>query len=150
MGVNRTKMTVDVAVGRGVSVATVGVIVGLGVKEGIEAAVCVLAASTVWAIKVPTAPGSIVGTDGVASAGAHAMINASAVTQTNNFVLRVDVIISSSTSEGDQDGNLLLFFNNDRGVWIAQFAFHDEDHDVCAFLVGGDSIEVNIKLFVRF
>ena len=111
VGVDRIKITVEVAVGRGVSVATVGVTVGLGVKEGMAAAVCVLAAATVWAIKVPTAPGSIVGTDWVASTGAHAMISASAVTQINNFVLRVDVIISSSTDDRYRNPAFCFYFS---------------------------------------
>src|SRR5688572_13638727 len=37
VGVERTKMIVEVAVGRGVSVATVGVMVGLGVNVGMDA-----------------------------------------------------------------------------------------------------------------
>jgi hypothetical protein len=100
VGVDRIKITVEVALGRGVGVLTVGVIVGVGVNEGRAAAVCVDAASTVCAIKVFTAPGSMVGADGVVtSAGAHAMMSARAVTQINNFDLRVAIIGSSSTSD---------------------------------------------------
>jgi hypothetical protein len=67
---------------------------GLGVSEGIAAAVRVEAATTVCAIKVLTAPGSDVGTEGAASVGTHAMINARAAIQMNSFVFRVAVIIS--------------------------------------------------------
>ena len=111
VGVDRIKITVDVAVGRGVSVAIVGVIVGVGVNEGMDAAVCVAATATVCAINVPTAPGSIVGTDGVTSDGAHAMISASAVTQTNNFVLDVAAIISSSTSDQNWNTDFCFYFS---------------------------------------
>jgi hypothetical protein len=103
VGVESTKMNVAVAVGSGVSVTTVGVIVGLGVAEGRDAAVWVEAAFTVCAMNVPTAPESTGGTTGVASAGAQAMINASAVTQINNFDLRGAIIISSSTSDRPRD-----------------------------------------------
>jgi hypothetical protein len=113
VGVESTKMNVAVAVGRGVSVTTVGVSVGLGVVEGRTAAVCVEAALTVCAMNVPTAPESIVGTMGVASEGTQAMINASAVTQINNFDLRGAVIISSSTCERDRRS----FFNDDGYIW---------------------------------
>jgi hypothetical protein len=110
VGVERTKITVAVAVGEGVSVATVGVSVGLGVMDGMAAAVRVPAAITVCAIKVLTAPGSTVGTDGAASVGTHAMISARAVTQTNNLVLRVAVIISSSTSDQHRNPDGCLTF----------------------------------------
>ena len=70
VGVERIKITVEVALGRGVGVLTVGVIVGVGVNDGMDAAVCVDAASTVCAINVLTAPGSIVGTDGLIESGA--------------------------------------------------------------------------------
>jgi hypothetical protein len=149
VGVERMKSTVAVAVGEGVSVLTVGVSVGLGVNEGMAAAVCVPAALTVCAIKVLTAPGSTVGTDGAASVGTHAMISARAVTQTNNLVLRVAVIISSSTSEHNQDIDSFLFFNDDRRIWIAQTAFHNERHDIGTFLSRGDRIKVNGKLLIR-
>ena len=108
---DRINITVDVAVGRGVSVLTVGVIVGVGVNDGMEAAVCVAATSTVCAINVLTAPGSIVGTDGVTSEGAHAMISASAVSQTHNFVLRVAAIISSSTSNRNRSSDFFSYFS---------------------------------------
>lgn len=108
---DRIKIMVEVAVGRGVSVLTVGVSVGVGVNEGIDAAVCVDAAATVCAINVLTAPGSTVGTDGVTRDGAHAMISASAVTQTNNFVLRVAVIISSSTSDRNRSTDSCFYFS---------------------------------------
>ena len=68
---------------------------GVGVSEGMAAAVRVDAATTVCAIKVFTAPGSDVETDeGAASVGTQAMINARAAIQMNSFVLRVAVIIS--------------------------------------------------------
>ena len=111
VGVERIKITVEVALGRGVGVLTVGVTVGVGVNDGMDAAVCVDAASTVCAMNVLTAPGSIVGTDGVVSAGAHAMITASAVIQTNNLDLRVAVIVSSSTSERDRSTDSCFYFS---------------------------------------
>jgi hypothetical protein len=92
VGEERMKINVLVAVGIGVSVFSVGVSEGLGVNEGIAAAVRVPATMTVCAIKVLTAPGFTVGTDGVASVGTHAIIRARAATQINNFVLRVAVI----------------------------------------------------------
>ena len=106
VGVERIKITVAVGVGEGVSVARVGVRDGLGVRDGMAAAVRVPAAMTVWAMKVLAAPGSMVGIDGAASCGTHAMMSASAVIQTNNLLLRVAVIISSSTS--DEHRNTLL------------------------------------------
>ncbi len=145
------KITVAVGVGEGVSVLTVGVIVGLGVREGMDAAVCVLAASTVCAINVLAAPGSIVGTDGVTSDGAHAMISASAVTQINNFDLRVAVIVTSSTSDSNSEYRLrLLLFNDDGYIGEAQLTFYYERHDISAFLCGSDGIKVNGKLRARF
>jgi hypothetical protein len=111
VGLDRIKITVAVAVGMGVSVFTIGVSVGLGVNDGIALAVCVPAALTVSAINVPTAPGSTVGTDGVASDGAHAMMRARAVTQTNNFVLRVAVIVSSSASDRNRDTDSCDYFS---------------------------------------
>jgi hypothetical protein len=109
VGEERMKITVDVAVGVGVSVLRVGVIIGVGVEDGMAAAVWVAAALAVCAIKVFTAPGSSEGIDGVASAGTHAMINARVMTQINNFVLRVAAIISSSTSERNQVTDLCYF-----------------------------------------
>jgi hypothetical protein len=111
VGEERIKITVAVAVGLGVSVLTVGVIVGLGVNDGMDAAVCVDAALTVCAINVLTAPGSMAGACGVASDGTHAMISARAVTQTNNFVLRVAVIVSSSTSDRNRNTEFCFYFS---------------------------------------
>jgi hypothetical protein len=111
VGLERIKSTVAVAVGMGVSVLTIGVSVGVGVNEGIAAAVLVLAAFTVSAINVPAAPGSTVGTDGVASDGTHAMIRASAVIQTNNLVLRVAVIVSSSAPDRIRDSDVCSYFS---------------------------------------
>jgi hypothetical protein len=119
--VGKTKMIVEVAVGMGVSVFRVGVIVGLGVRVGIAAAVWEAAASTVCAINVLIAPGSNEGTEGVTRdgrEGAQARIRARAVNQTNNFDLRDAVIIASSTS--DQNANSkVLFFNNDGYIRVA-------------------------------
>ena len=108
---DRIKITVAVAVGEGVSVTTVGVMVGLGVRDGKDAAVCVLAAFTVCTINVLTAPGSTVGTDGVTNDGAQAMISANAVIQTNNFVLRVAVIVTSSTSNRIRNTDSGFYFS---------------------------------------
>lgn len=142
-------MIVDVAVGRGVSVATVGVIVGLGVNVGIDAAVCVDAALTVCAMNVLTAFGSIVGTDGVPREGAHAMITARAVTQTNNFVLRVAAIVSSSTSDQNRNTGLDLLFNDDRYIGVAQTTFHNEGHDIRTFLGRCNGVKIHSKFRAR-
>jgi hypothetical protein len=103
------KITVDVAVGAGVSVFRVGVGDGVHVEEGRTAAVCVAAALTVCAMKVLTAPASTVGTAGVAMAGTQAITSASAVTQTNHFVLCVVSIASSSHLNKAQPGCFVIF-----------------------------------------
>jgi len=99
VGVERIKITVDVAVGEGVSVFRIGVLVAVGVEEGIAAAVWVAAALAVIAMKVLTAFASTVGIKGVAKVGTQAIASARAITQINNFVLFVVVIVSSSTSD---------------------------------------------------
>jgi hypothetical protein len=106
-----------VNVGEGVSLGRVGVIDGVSVDEGIPAAVCVEAALTVCAMKVPIVLGSTVATAGVPSAGTHARINARADIQITNFVLRVVAIFSSSASAQSQMQS--LSFNDDRSVRIA-------------------------------
>ena len=123
---------------------------GVGVNEGMAAAVRVPAAMTVCAINVLTAPGLTVGTDGVASVGTHAMINTSAVTQTNNFDLLVAVIFSSSTSEPDQDTDSRLFFDDDGRIGKAQTAFYTERHDIGAFFTRGHGVKAYCSRRARF
>jgi len=92
VGLENLKITVAVAVGSGVLVGRVGVMVAVGVKVGMARAVCVRAALAVCAIKVPIAFGSIVGMTGAALPGTHAMIVTSAANQSRYFVLRVVMI----------------------------------------------------------
>jgi hypothetical protein len=100
VGEERIKITVDVKVGEGVSLGRVGVIEGVTVAEGSTAAVCVEAALTVWAMKVPIVFGSTVATAGVPTliAGTHARISASVEIQITNLVFCDVAIVSSSTS----------------------------------------------------
>ena len=84
------KITVDVAVGEGVSVFRVGVIEGVSVDEGWAATVWVAAALAVRAIKVLTAFGSAVG-KGAANVGTQAITSASAMIAYRNLSLRVDM-----------------------------------------------------------
>jgi len=83
---------VEVAVGSGVSVLRgVGVKVVVGVNVGIAIAVCVAATMAVCAIYVLIAFGFMVGTDGAAKVGTHAMTRASAVNQNRYFVFGVTI-----------------------------------------------------------
>jgi len=84
--------TVEVAVGDGVSVLRgVSVTVAVGVADGRLAAVCVEAALAVCTINVLTALGSYVAT-GAAAIGEQASTSASASSQTNIFLLRIDIV----------------------------------------------------------
>jgi hypothetical protein len=91
VGVERTKITVDVAVGDMVGLGRVGVNVGVKVKVGMAATVCVDAALAVCAMMVLISFGSAVGKDVVVMAGPHAITNTSAVNRYRSFVLRVDI-----------------------------------------------------------
>ena len=92
VGLKRIKITVDVAVGSGVSVLRgVAVKVAVGVAVGLAAEVWVEAALAVCAIIVPIALGSTVGMDGAASVGTQAMTAARAVSQNRNLVLRIAI-----------------------------------------------------------
>ena len=94
VGLENRKIMVAVAVGSGVLVARVGVMVAVGVTVGMARAVCVRAASAVRTIKVPIAFGSIVGTIGAALPGTHAMIVTSAISQSRYLVLCVVIVVS--------------------------------------------------------
>ena len=85
-------MTVEVAVGSGVSVLRgVGLVLAVGVEEGSAAAVLVPAAFEVCAMKVLTAPGTGVETDGAVNVGTQASIKLSATNHERILVLRIDI-----------------------------------------------------------
>src|SRR5215216_7151873 len=90
VGEERMNSTVAVAVGDGVSVLRVGVIVTVGVDVGIAATVCVNAAFAVCAMNWFTWFASAVG-KGVAKEGVHAMTRARIAIQNRNFLVRVDI-----------------------------------------------------------
>ena len=90
VGVERMKITVDVAVGEGVSVGRVGVTEGVKVAVGCAAAVCVEAALAVEAMMVLMSFASAVG-NGVEMAGPHAMTNTIVMSRYRSFALRVDI-----------------------------------------------------------
>jgi hypothetical protein len=91
VGVERMKMTVEVAVGEGVKVGCVGVGEGVNVSVGRAAAVCVNAAFAVDTMMVLISFGSVVGYGVIAIAGAQARINAIVVNRYRSFALRVDI-----------------------------------------------------------
>jgi hypothetical protein len=93
VGLKKMKITVEVAVGSGVLVARVGVIVTVGVRVGTAAAVLVRAAFAVCTIRVPIVLGSIVGITGAAPPGIHAMTVTSAMNQSRYFVLGVVIFL---------------------------------------------------------
>jgi hypothetical protein len=108
VGVDNIKITVFVAVGSGVSVFRgVAVKVSVDVDVGITAAVCVEAAFAVCTIYVLITPRSSVGSGGAEEkAGTHAMIKTRAVNQTENFVLRFDIFLSTIHFNGIQQDDL--------------------------------------------
>ena len=152
VGEERIKMMVEVNVGDGVSVGRVGVTEGVSVEEGTRAAVCVDAALTVCAMKVPIKPGSTVGTAGVPmlNAGAHARISASAKIQITSFVFCVVAIISSSASEQSQNQNSLPSLNDDSSIWKTQAAFDVIYHDIFTWFFGGLGVKVHSIFLARF
>ena len=79
------------AVGEGVSVARVGVMVTVGVEDGIALAVCVDAAFAVCAIMSPTCCGFAVGKGAATEGNTHAVTSATIATQNRNFMVRVDI-----------------------------------------------------------
>ena len=83
---------VDVAVGEAVAVARVGVIVTVGVREGIALAVCVEAAFAVWTMISPTCCGLAVGNGPATEGITQAVTNATVVSQNRNFMVRVDMV----------------------------------------------------------
>src|SRR4030095_3062181 len=107
VGLKKMKITVEVAVGSGVLVERVGVIVAVGVRVGTAAAVLVRAAFAVCTIRVPIVLGSIVGTTGAAAPGIHAMIITSIMNQSRYFVLRV-VMIPLACASGMMGGSRLM------------------------------------------
>ena len=92
MGLKNLKITVAVAVGSGVLVARVGVMVAVGVTVGMARAVCVRAALAVCAINVPMAFGSMVGMIGAALPGTHATMVTRAINQSRYLVLWIVII----------------------------------------------------------
>lgn len=91
VGDDRIKITVEVAVGEGVSVSRVGVKVMVGVEDGIAAAVFVAAAFAVWAIKLFTCCGFAVGNGAATEGITHAVTSATVVSQNKNLMVRVDM-----------------------------------------------------------
>src|SRR5688572_20704815 len=49
-----------------------------------------------------------------------------------------------------RSNNILLFFNNDRCIWVAQWTLHHPRHHVVAFRSGSSCIKNNFILIARF
>lgn len=92
VGEARIKMMVDVAVGEGVAVSRVGVMVTVGVEVGIALAVCVEAAFAVWAMKSPTCCGLAVANGAATEGITQAVTRATVVSKNRNFMVRVDMV----------------------------------------------------------
>jgi len=92
VGLLKIKITVDVALGSGVSVKRgVDVRVGEGVRLGRAAEVLEAAALAVCAMKVLIALGLIVGTAGAPTDGTQAMITTSVMNQIRYFAFAVAI-----------------------------------------------------------
>ncbi len=144
VGVENIKITVLVAVGSGVSVFRgVGVNVSVDVG-GMAIKVCVDAALAVCTMNVLMAPGSSVGTgDGAEKAGTHAMTTARIVNQKKNFTVRFDM---TSLTPVFQRISLLLFFHDDRNVWVTDLAVDRPGHYGEAFFIRCGPVQVNVIL----
>lgn len=151
VGLKKMKITVEVAVGSGVSVNRgVAVKVAVGDAVGIAAEVWLAAATEVCAMNVLTALGSIVGMTGAAVPGTQAITSANARNQNRNLACGFFIFSRALQQVKIARWMARLVFDLDRHVGKTQLTFYHPDHYISAQPGRRLSIDDDLMLFPWF